>query len=104
MDPFHRAVMIRDDADRAFRACELQHSRVVNFRQPLPGESARDVMLRGRVDVDFFVVALNRLHFVADLAREVADPATCFSKPWRRSASAPLASRCGMGSQTSMRR
>jgi hypothetical protein len=60
--------MLRDDADTVFRACEIQHGPVANSREPMHGEGARDVTLRGRVDVDFFMVALKRLLQVATLA------------------------------------
>lgn len=73
-DSFQRALMLRDDADTAFRACEIQHGRIAGFRRPLPGEKGRDVILRGRVDVDFFILALNRLLSTAELAAAVADP------------------------------
>jgi hypothetical protein len=31
-------MMIRDDADIALTACEMQHRRIVDDRQPLPGD------------------------------------------------------------------
>lgn len=74
MNPWQRAMMIRDDADIALTACEMQHRRIVDYRQPLPGDLLKSATLRGRVDVDFFVIALNRLLTVAQLTRKVADP------------------------------
>lgn len=68
-----RALMIRDDADAYWLACQMQHSRITN-----PGPDVisdpRSSLVRRRIDVDFFVVSLHRLHTVAKLAAEVADP------------------------------
>lgn len=68
-----RALMIRDDADTCWLACQMQHSRITT-----PGPAAindpRSAMIQRRIDVDLFVVSLNRLHAVAMLAAEVAGP------------------------------
>jgi hypothetical protein len=68
-----RALMIRDDADTCWLACQMQHSRIMT-----PGaaviDDPRSATVQRRIDVDLFVVCLNRLHAVARLAAEVADP------------------------------
>jgi hypothetical protein len=69
-----RALMIRDDADSAWLAVEMQHDRVVNGAQPLPGNDVRPHLLRQKADVDFFFMVLYRLVVTAELTQEVADP------------------------------
>ena len=68
-----RALMIRDDADTCWLACQMQHGRITD---PGPAilDDPRSSLVQRRIDVDLFVVSLHRLHAVATLAAEVADP------------------------------
>ena len=68
-----RALMIRDDADTCWLACQMQHSRIMTLG-PAVINDPRSATVQRRIDVDLFVVSLNRLHAVARLAAEVADP------------------------------
>ena len=68
-----RALMIRDDADTCWLACQMQHSRITT-PGPAVINDPRSATIQRRIDVDLFVVSLNRLHAVARLAAEVADP------------------------------
>jgi hypothetical protein len=65
--------MIRDDADTYRLACQTQHNRITD---PGPAilSDPRSSLIQRRIDVDLFVVSLHRLHTVAQLAAEVADP------------------------------
>jgi hypothetical protein len=68
-----RALMIRDDADTYWLACQMQHRRITD---PGPAilSDPRSSLIQRRIDVDLFVVSLHRLHTVAELAAAVADP------------------------------
>ncbi len=68
-----RALMIRDDADTSWLACQMQHGRITD---PGPAilSDPRSIAVQRRIDVDLFIISLNRLHTVAGLAAEVADP------------------------------
>jgi hypothetical protein len=68
-----RALMIRDDADTYWLACQMQHGRIIGPGPAILGDP-RSIVIQGRVDVDLFIVTLHRLHTVAKLAAEVADP------------------------------
>jgi hypothetical protein len=68
-----RALMIRDDADTYWLACQMQHRRITS-PGPVILSDPRSVLIQRRIDVDLFVVSLHRLHTVARLAAEVADP------------------------------
>lgn len=68
-----RALMIRDDADTYWLACQMQHGRITD-PGPAVLSDPRSVLIQRRIDVDLFVVSLHRLHTVAELAAEVADP------------------------------
>ena len=68
-----RALMIRDDADACWLACQVQHQRITGPGPAILGDP-RSIAIQGRIDVDLFVVTLNRLHTVAKLAAEVAGP------------------------------
>jgi len=68
-----RALMIRDDADTYWLACQMQHRRITGPGPAILGDP-RSIAIQGRIDVDLFIVALHRLHTVAKLAAEVADP------------------------------
>lgn len=63
-----RALMIRDDADTYWLACQMQHGRIT-CSDPTILSDPRSVMIQRRIGVDLFIVSLNRLHTVADLAR-----------------------------------
>jgi len=65
--------MIRDDADTYWLACQMQHGRITG-----PGPAILSDP-RSRIDVDLFLVSLHRLHTVAKLAAEVADPTNVLS-------------------------
>jgi hypothetical protein len=73
-----RALMIRDDADTYWLACQMQHGRITD-----PGPAIitgpRSSLIQRRIDVDLFVVSLHRLHTVAELAAAVADPRNVLS-------------------------
>ena len=73
-----RALMIRDDADTYWLACQTQHGRITD---PGPAilSDPRSGLVQRRIDVDLFVVSLHRLHTVAKLAAEVADPRNVLS-------------------------
>ncbi len=71
--PVQRALMIRDDADSYWIACQMQHSRIMDPGPAIFGDP-RAIMVQRRIDVDLFVVSLHRLSTVAGLAAEVADP------------------------------
>lgn len=73
-----RALMIRDDADTYWLACQMQHRRVTDPGPAILGDP-RSSLIQRRVDVDLFVVSLHRLHTVAQLAAEVADPRNVLS-------------------------
>jgi hypothetical protein len=64
-----RALMIRDDADTYWLACQMQHGRITD---PGPAilSDLRSIAVQGRIDVDLFIVTLHRLHAVAKLAAE----------------------------------
>jgi hypothetical protein len=68
-----RALMIRDDVDTCWLACQMQHNRITD---PGPAilSDPRSGSIQRRIDVDLFMVSLHRLHTVAELAAEVADP------------------------------
>lgn len=68
-----RALMIRDDADTYWLACQMQHARIMNPGPDIVNDP-RSSLVQRRIDVDLFVVSLHRLHTVAQLAAEVADP------------------------------
>ena len=68
-----RALMIRDDADTCWLACQMQHSRITT-PGPVVINDPRSATIQRRIDADPFVVSLNRLQAVARLAAEVADP------------------------------
>ena len=68
-----RALMIRDDADTYWLACQMQHSRITDSGPAILSDP-RSGLIQRRIDVDLFVVSLHRLHTVAQLAGEVADP------------------------------
>jgi hypothetical protein len=61
-----RAFMIRDDADTCWLACQMQHSRITT-PGPAVINDPRSATIQRRIDVDLFVVSLNRLHAVARL-------------------------------------
>lgn len=65
--------MIRDDADTYWLACHMQHERIAD---PGPAilSDPRSGLIQRRIDVDLFIVSPHRLHTVAKLAAEVADP------------------------------
>jgi hypothetical protein len=67
-----RALMIRDDSDTCWIACQMQHERILNPGSDVISDS-RSSLIQRRIDVDLFVVSLHRLHTVAELAAEVAD-------------------------------
>jgi hypothetical protein len=71
--PVQRALMIRDDADSYWIACQMQHSRIMD-PGPAIFSDLRAIMVQRRIDVDLFVVSLHRLSTVADLAADMADP------------------------------
>jgi hypothetical protein len=70
-----RALMIRDDADTCWLAFQMQHKRITT-PGPAVINDPRSATIQRRIDVDLGhpVVSLNRLHAVARLAAEVADP------------------------------
>jgi hypothetical protein len=68
-----RALMVRDDTDTYWLACQMQHGRITGPGPALLGDP-RSIAIQGRIDVDLFIVTLHRLHTVAELAAEVADP------------------------------
>ncbi|MGH3277968.1 MAG: hypothetical protein ACRDNW_02390 [Trebonia sp.] len=68
-----RALMTRDDADTYWLACQVQHGRMAGPGPAVPGDP-RSIVIQGRIDVGLFIVTLHRLHTVAKLAAEVADP------------------------------
>jgi hypothetical protein len=70
----HRALLLRDDADSAWVAVELQHDRIVSVASTEPNGNVRLSLLRRKIDVDFFFMALHRLVVTAELVQEVADP------------------------------
>jgi hypothetical protein len=78
-----RALMIRDDADTYWLACQMQHGRITG---PGPAilSDPRSVLIQRRIDVDLFGVSLHRLHTVAKLAAEVADPRNVLSEALER--------------------
>jgi hypothetical protein len=78
-----RALMIRDDADTYWLACQMQHSRIVDAGPAIISDP-RSSLVRRRMDVDLFVVSLHRLHAVAGLAAAVADPRNVFAQAIKR--------------------
>lgn len=78
-----RALLIRDDVDTYWLACQMQHRRITD---PGPAilNDPRSGLIQRRVDVDLFVVSLHRLHTVAKLAAEVADPRNVLSEALER--------------------
>jgi hypothetical protein len=74
----HRALIIRDEADTYWLACQMQHIRITD-----PGPAIitdpRSSLIQRRIDVDLFVVSLHRLHTVAELAAAAADPRNVLS-------------------------
>jgi hypothetical protein len=68
-----RALMIRDDADTYWLACQMQHGRITD-PGPVILSDPRSSLIQRRIDVDLFIVSLHRLHTVGSLAAEVADP------------------------------
>ena len=68
-----RALMIRDDADTYWLACQTQHNRILEIGPAITSDP-RSSLIQRRIDVDLFVVSLHRLHTVAELAATVADP------------------------------
>jgi hypothetical protein len=60
-----RALMIRDDADTYWLACQMQHGRITD---PGPAilSDLRSIAVQGRIDVDLFIVTRHRLHVNAD--------------------------------------
>jgi hypothetical protein len=73
-----RALMIRDDADTCWLACQMQHGRITDPGPALLSDP-RSSLFQRRIDVDLFMVSLHRLHTVAELAAEVADPRNVLS-------------------------
>jgi hypothetical protein len=73
-----RALMIRDDADTYWLACQMQHGRITDPGPAVLNDS-RSSLIQRRIDVDLFIVSLHRLHTVATLAAEVADPRSVLS-------------------------
>ena len=61
----------------------MQHGRITD---PGPAilSDPRSVLIQRRIDVDLFVVSLHRLHTVAKLAAEVADPKDVLSEALER--------------------
>jgi hypothetical protein len=53
-----RALMIRDDADTCWLACQMQHSRITT-PGPAVINDPRSATIQRRIDVDLFVVSLN---------------------------------------------
>ena len=98
-----RALMIRDDADTCWLACQMQHNRITT-PSPAVINDSRTATIQRRIDVDLFIVSLNRLHAVARLAAEVADPRE-YSFPRRLTSSATRrqVSRCPATRLTSPR-
>lgn len=82
-DVTQRALMIRDDADTYWLACQMQHSRINNPGPAILSDS-RSGLIQRRIDVDLFMVSLHRLHTVAKLAAEVADPRNVLSGALQR--------------------
>ena len=78
-----RALMIRDDADTYWLACQMQHTRVTDPGPAILGDP-RFGLIQRRIDVDLFMVSLHRLHTVAKLAAEVADPRKVASEALER--------------------
>ena len=78
-----RALMIRDDVDTYWLACQMQHTRVTDPGPAILGDP-RSGMIQRRIDVDLFIVSLHRLHTVAKLAAEVADPRKVASEALER--------------------
>jgi hypothetical protein len=79
-----RALMIRDDADTPWLACQMQHGRIID---PGPAilSDPRSGLVQRRIDVDLFIVSRHRLPAVAKLAAEVADPRNVLSGALERS-------------------
>jgi hypothetical protein len=73
-----RALMIRDDADTCWLACQMQHKRITDPGPALLSDP-RSSLIQRRIDVDLFMVSLHRLHTVAELAAAVADPRNVLS-------------------------
>jgi len=73
-----RALMIRDDADTCWLACQMQHGRIT---EPGPAllSDPRSSLIQRRIDVDLFMVSVHGLHTVAELAAAVADPRNVLS-------------------------
>jgi hypothetical protein len=68
-----RALMIRDDVDTCWLACQMQHNRITDPGPAILSDPQSGLIQR-RIDVDLFMVSLHRLHTVAKLAADVADP------------------------------
>jgi hypothetical protein len=66
--------MIRDDADKGWLACQLQHERMMTPAPDPSNPAPRADLVRQAIDLDFFFVAVNRLAAVAGLAADVSDP------------------------------
>lgn len=68
-----RALMTRDGAGTYRLACQVRHGRITG-PDPAVLSDPRPVMIQRRIGAGLFIVSLNRLHTVADLAR-ADDPA-----------------------------
>jgi hypothetical protein len=71
-------LMIRDDADTYWLACQMQHNRIMD-PGPVILSDPRSGPIQRRIDVDLFIVSLHRLHTVAKLAADVTDPRNVLS-------------------------
>jgi hypothetical protein len=93
-----RALMLRDDADTYWLACRMQHGRITD-PGPAIVDDPRSSLIQRRIDVDLFIVGLHRLHTVATLAAEVADPRNVLAAALERfsgeTAGLPLSERAG---------
>jgi hypothetical protein len=102
-NPVLRALMIRDDADRAWLACQLQHERMMTPAPDPSNPTSSADLVRQAIDLDFFFVVVNRLAAVAGLAAKVSDPTKVLSEAIARFNEGTEDGRSPTRSGTSMR-
>jgi hypothetical protein len=69
-----RALMLRDHADMFWLMIQMQHERMTGWEEPKCFDEARTQLVRQRLDVDMFMMAMSRLLVVAQISEKTADP------------------------------
>jgi len=73
-DSVQRARLLEQYADLCWVMIDLQQTRIAYWQKPDHRETAMGQLVKQRIDVDMFIMALHRLAEVANVVQETADP------------------------------